>query len=179
MPSACVTVIITAHHLTVEGAGIRCHRHVTDCWLTTPATHPGTCSKHNIGWNRLILRELIRLTIRAGSRPGVFLIGGIICSQSTLSRCRSLKMTPVFPPVNLRSQLVLWRKSGRKRWMVCFQFVISDVCLNTTLEWPHLLRFCFGLHCAPPPTPPFPAHNYRGSYKPLECVCHGFCKEKK
>lgn len=57
-------------------------------------------------------------------------------------------MTPVFPPGNLRSQLVLWRKSGHKRWMVCFQFVISGVCLNTILEWTHLLWFCFGLLCA-------------------------------
>lgn len=30
MPSACVTVIITSHYLTVEGGGIWCHCRVTE-----------------------------------------------------------------------------------------------------------------------------------------------------
>lgn len=35
MPSACVTVIITSHYFIKDGAGIWCHCHATDCWVTT------------------------------------------------------------------------------------------------------------------------------------------------
>lgn len=31
MPPACVTVIITSHYFIKDGAGICCHRHVTEC----------------------------------------------------------------------------------------------------------------------------------------------------
>lgn len=65
MPSACVTVIITSHYLTVEGGGVRCHRRVAEGLLihgSRPASEHDTCWKQVIPmrWSASPLLESVR-----------------------------------------------------------------------------------------------------------------------